>query len=294
MNPQIVPALCDPYSLEPLELVPGDESARPHLRSPSGRSFPIRRGIPVFLTQGEVLGSNLRYQRQYDHLAPIYDLASAMYVVYSRTSPRARRMEYLRELTVAGGARVLEVSVGTGANLALLPRDAQHFGIDISWRMLCRCQRKARRGLDVALFQCLAERLPFRSDTFDIVFHVGGINFFVGIAQALAEMVRVARPGAFIMVVDATEKLARSYEQRPLAASLYWNRPAPCTPPIEQLPGGVHDVRLKEVAGGDLYCLTFRKDDPAGPQDRATTLSPPPSTQPIVPEGSIRPKDVRS
>jgi ubiquinone/menaquinone biosynthesis C-methylase UbiE/uncharacterized protein YbaR (Trm112 family) len=268
MNPEIVSTLCDPFTFEPLELVPEADVSRLQLRSPSGRSFPIRQGIPVFLGEGEVQGSNLRYQRQYDRLAPIYDLASALYMVYSRMSPRARRMEYLRELTVANGTRVLEVSVGTGANLALLPRDAQHFGIDVSWNMLRRCQGKARRGLDVALFQCLAERLPFRTDSFDVVFHVGGINFFVGIAQALAEMVRVARPGAFIMVVDATEKLARAYRRRPLASSLYHDRPAPCTPPIDHLPPGVSDVQLKEVARGDLYCMTFRKHD-GGPQGRA-------------------------
>jgi ubiquinone/menaquinone biosynthesis C-methylase UbiE len=43
--------------------------------------------------------------------------------------------------------------------------------------------------------QSNAERLPFADRTFDVVFHVGGINFFDQPAVAVREMVRVARAG---------------------------------------------------------------------------------------------------
>jgi len=259
LNPAHLPLLCDPRTRESLALAREPGSGELVLLSRSGRSFPIRDGIPVFLDRAELAGPNLRNQQLYDRLAPIYDLASAFYVVFSHMSPRARRMEYLREIEVAAGARVLEVSVGTGANLRHLPASAHYFGLDLSWQMLRRCRRRARHGLPVALFQGLAERLPFRDDTFDVVFHVGGINFFSDRSRALAEMVRVARPGSRIMVVDATEKLASRHERTPIAAAIYGGRPEAFAPPTHLLPAGVHGVQLKEVAAGDLYCLTFRK-----------------------------------
>lgn len=259
IDPAHLPLLCDPHTRESLELARAPGGGELVLRSPAGRSFPIRDGIPIFLDQADVAGPNLRNQQLYDRLAPIYDLASALYVVFSHTSPRARRMEYLREIEVAAGSRVLEVSVGTGANLRHLPAAANYFGLDLSWQMLRRCRRKARRGLPVALFQGLAEQLPFRDDTFDVVFHVGGINFFSDRSQALAEMVRVARPGSMIMVVDATEKLASRHERTPIAAAIYGPRSEAFAPPVQLLPAGVHGVQLKEVAAGDLYCLTFWK-----------------------------------
>ena len=90
-----------------------------------------------------------------------------------------RLREYLDELEVKDGDRVLEVSVGTGRNLQFLPRGAQYFGLDISWGMLKQCQRNARKwNLDVALFMGNAECLPFKKELFDVVFHFGGIKLF--------------------------------------------------------------------------------------------------------------------
>jgi ubiquinone/menaquinone biosynthesis C-methylase UbiE len=40
---------------------------------------------------------------------------------------------------------VLEVSVGTGANIPHLRSDSEVFGLDISWGMLKRCQKHLAR-----------------------------------------------------------------------------------------------------------------------------------------------------
>jgi ubiquinone/menaquinone biosynthesis C-methylase UbiE len=55
------------------------------------------------------------------------------------------RTEYLKELGVGASARVLEVSVGTGANIPHLRSDSEVFGLDISWGMLKRCQKHLAR-----------------------------------------------------------------------------------------------------------------------------------------------------
>ena len=252
--------LCDPDTHEPLTLGRETLTGETVLRSPSGRTYPIRDGIIVFIDPAKVSGLNLWHQRFYDRLAPWYDAGSLLHLLYSPAT-RRWRVEYLQELAVEHGSRVLEVSVGTGANLQRLPSSAEYVGLDLSWGMLRRCRRKLQRRPNVILCQGLGEYLPFQDGSFDVVFHVGGINFFSDKARALAEMVRVARPGARVMIVDGTERFARRYERTPILASIYRRRPETLQAPVDLLPAGVTDVRVKEIADGELYCLTCRTPD---------------------------------
>jgi len=168
----------------------------------------------VFLQ--EVTGPNRKYQTMYDRLAPGYDVAERLYRWVSRKPDY--RLGYLGELEIPAGARVLEVSVGTGANLRYLRADIEFFGLDLSWGMLRRCRHNLKRWQRHAeLFQGEAERLPFRDAVFDCVFHVGGINFFSDKERAIAEMIRVARPGTKIAIVDETEKVVSGqYQKNPM------------------------------------------------------------------------------
>src|SRR5262249_38658235 len=136
VDPRTLSLLGDPETHMPLEL------ACDCLIDPeSGRRYPIRDGIPVFLR--DVSGPNRKYQIMYDRLAPGYVLAERIYRwVWRKPDFRA---EYLPELEVATGARVLEVSVGTGANFSRLPADIEFFGLDLSWGMFCRCLRNLKR-----------------------------------------------------------------------------------------------------------------------------------------------------
>jgi len=68
IDPQILDLLADPETHDPLEL--GDNCL---INPKSGRRYPIRDGIAVFLQ--EVSGPNRKYQTMYDRLAPGYDFA---------------------------------------------------------------------------------------------------------------------------------------------------------------------------------------------------------------------------
>jgi ubiquinone/menaquinone biosynthesis C-methylase UbiE len=126
--------------------------------------------------------------------------------------------------------------------------------------MLKQCQRHVRRWqLEAELVQGAAEHLPFVDNAFDSVLHMGGINFFNDRAKALSEMVRVARPGTKLVVVDETEDVAKKYEKTAVAGAFYGNRPEPVSAPVDSLPPGMLDVQVKTIAGGDLYYLTFRR-----------------------------------
>jgi len=264
MKPDVVALLCDPITHEPLELKT-ELAARGHsqefLFNPNtGKRFPIHEHIPIFLNETDASGSNKKYQKMYDRLARFYDLSTWLYSHWKGMRVEARLREYLDELEVKGGDRVLEVSVGTGRNLQYLPRDAYFFGLDISWGMLKQCQRNlAKWGLDASLFMGAAERLPFKDESFDVVFHFGGINFFNDKAAAIREMIRVAQPGTNFVIGDENEALAKRYENLPVTGRFYGSRKESISAPVDLLPPDMQEVRVKEIAGGDLYCLTFRK-----------------------------------
>ena len=121
------------------------------------------------------------------------------------------------------------------------------------------CQANLRRWqFQADLFLGNAESLPFADESFDVVFHVGGINFFNDRAKAIREMIRVAKPGSLLLISDETEKHVKEvYERQP--GSGWKNRKAPVSAPIDLLPPEVEDVHLEELRGGDTYLLTFRK-----------------------------------
>jgi ubiquinone/menaquinone biosynthesis C-methylase UbiE len=252
MEESVLSLLCDPDTRYDLE------EAGNNLRNiATGRIYPIRDGIPLFVSS--VTGPNLKYQVLYDRIAPGYDLAERLYHWFTR-KPNYR-LEFISELELKPSACVLEVSVGTGANLRFLPQDIDFFGIDLSWGMLRKCQRNLLQwGREAHLFQGEAERLPFKAGVFDCVFHVGGINFFTDKARAIKEMIWVAKPGTRIVIVDETERTVReNYQRTPIVRKAFGPGTENVHCPIEFVPAEMKEISAREICGGKLYCLTFRK-----------------------------------
>jgi ubiquinone/menaquinone biosynthesis C-methylase UbiE len=255
MKPESVPMLRCPRSHEPLRLVsePGpDGSPQQVLVSvPSGERYTLRDGIPLLLDQDALSGTNLRYQGSYNKAARFYDPALRLAARLVGGSEGRFRREYLQELGVQAGQRVLEVSVGTGGNLRYLPRGATCFGLDISWGMLARCRKNLRTWqAEAELFLGNAEELPFCDESFDVVYHVGGINAFNDRGRALAEMVRVA---------DESAKLMEAPSWAPSAKRMLQEWGDRFQAPVDLLPGGMVDVQVTPILRGWLYCMTFRK-----------------------------------
>jgi len=167
-------------------------------------------------------------------------------------------------LEVKPGDSVLETSVGTGLNLKYLPKapefsDLSLSGIDLSTEMLLNCQANLRRWkLDANLYLANAESLPFADSSFDVVFHIGGINFFNNPANAINEMIRVARPGSLLLIADEAEKLSQTtYEN--ILGRFSRNYREPVVPPIHLIPEEMQEVQLQDLLDGQLYAITFRK-----------------------------------
>jgi ubiquinone/menaquinone biosynthesis C-methylase UbiE len=114
---------------------------------------------------------------------------------------KGARLQILRHLPPLEGGSLLEVGIGDGTNVRLLPKNVQITGVDIALERLKTCRRRfAGRALSLVMAE--AERLPFAERIFDAVLCVGGFNFFSDPALALREMSRVVKPGGRIVVAD--------------------------------------------------------------------------------------------
>jgi SAM-dependent methyltransferase len=120
---------------------------------------------------------------------------------------RARK-KVLRHLPDCRQARVLEVGIGDGENLPLLPAGWDVYGVDVSRNQLKRCLAKHPETYG-RLAWAEGESLPFDDATFDVVYTIGGINYFRDPSAALLEMKRVARPGATVLAADELATLYR-------------------------------------------------------------------------------------
>jgi SAM-dependent methyltransferase len=118
----------------------------------------------------------------------------------------AARDQVLRHLPKTSRARVLEVGIGDGENLRLLPKSWEVFGVDLARGRLRACLGRYS-SVSGRLAWAEAEALPFEDASFDAVFTVGGINYFRDPAAALREMSRVARPGAALIAADEIPNL---------------------------------------------------------------------------------------
>jgi ubiquinone/menaquinone biosynthesis C-methylase UbiE len=251
MESEVLSLLCDPDTRYEFEL-----EGTTLRNTATGRVYPIRDGIPLFVST--LTGPNLKYQAMYDRIAPGYDLAERLQRWFTRKPDF--RLEFLNELEIRPGDRVLEVAVGTGANLRYLPGNIDFFGIDLSWGMLQKCRRNLRKWQRKAhLFHAQAGRLPFRAEVFDCVFHVGGMNLFSDPERAIREMIWVAKPRTKIVIVDETEKVVRTHQRNPATTADAPTGTGNVRCPIDLVPPEMEEVRAREIAGGKLYCLTFLK-----------------------------------
>ncbi|MEN4012008.1 MAG: methyltransferase domain-containing protein [Bellilinea sp.] len=254
--------LCNPTTKEDLRLEITESGEEVLVSVDSGQRFPIKNGIPVFIHADQVVGLNKKYQGIYDRLARSYDFFEKIVSDLALGGRDNARRDLVRGIALHPGDKFLEVSIGTGINLRYLPAGAVFYGLDISAGMLAQCQRNLEKWrLQAELFQGMAEQLPFRDGIFDVVFHVGGFNFFENKEQALQEMIRVAKGGAKIIISDETEEVAKTWgkSRLPFARAFFANRKEEITAPIHLVPSTVLDVRVEQRLKGKLYLLSFVK-----------------------------------
>lgn len=134
-----------------------------------------------------------------------YDLLSAVYDPLMRPLEARRLGPWRRELMRHVRGDVLEVGIGTGANLGLYPEGVRLTGIEPSAGMLERARRKARAlDLSVDLRQMGVERLDLPDDRFDSVVSTLVFCAVPDPLGGLQEVRRVLKPGGTLVMLEHT------------------------------------------------------------------------------------------
>ncbi len=145
----------------------------------------------------------VRIRRMFGQIAPWYDFLNHL---LSLNIDRAWRRKTTRLVPATpGGGPVLDLCTGTG-DLALTyaARSAVPIvGADFCHEMLVRAAEKALKArAQIRFVEADAQALPFQSDHFQIVTVAFGLRNVTDTDRGLAEMVRVAKPGGRVAVLE--------------------------------------------------------------------------------------------
>lgn len=160
--------------------------------------------------------------------------------------------------------QVLDISTGTCNSLyrhGWMSLDADYTGLDLSETMLLQGQKlMAERNVPIELALGDATRLPFASETFDIVLNYGAVNGFTNPQLALEEMARVAKKGGLVLFLD--EQL---YEGATFVERLYFRKVLSshnvihrC--PVELIPPSLSDVTVHQVYHFYYICTAYKNE----------------------------------
>ena len=236
--------------------------------SACSRTFPI---------QHEVLHLNTQYEGNNAIAADYYN--SSLWPKFRfwewvahlpRGGERKARNEVLRHLPNLSGTRLLDVAIGDGRNMPLIPRDCQVFGVDIS-RVLLEKSQRDYADRDLFLIVGEAESLPFPDSTFDNMFSLGALNHVNDPGKALKEMARVVKPDGLVVVADEMPDLpnrqiahklglhrlqkwilSRVFFLGPMSDVILEHTDLKIEPLVEQ---SLRDWKIHSIWGGIGYCV---------------------------------------
>ncbi|GAB4579451.1 MAG: class I SAM-dependent methyltransferase [Anaerolineales bacterium] len=252
MNSDLLPFLCHPQTYEPLQWLNGRLVAPKH-----GATFPIREGIPT-LMMAHIPFSHRFWAWVYNRTAFAYDWGVAFAWRLPLGGHPIDRQAYLEKIEIHPGAWVLETAIGTGANLQHLPAHARFVGVDVSFNMLRQCQKNlVRWRREADLIHADAQALPFQAGIFDVVYHMGGLQFTAQPQQALAEALRVTKPGGRIWMIDEAYSIPRLV--RCSAGGKAIPHEVGLNELITLVPASADNIHAEWISDGELYLLHYRK-----------------------------------
>ncbi len=158
-----------------------------------------------------------RVRQVFDSVASRYDVMNDL---MSMGLHRVWKAYTVSVAAVRPGDRVLDIAGGTGDLARAFAKQAGPQGMvvhtDINEAMLRTGRdRLTDEGLALPTMVCDAERLPFKSGSFDIVSVAFGLRNMTHKDLALAEMCRVLRPGGRLLVLEFSKvaaPLAKPYD----------------------------------------------------------------------------------
>jgi ubiquinone/menaquinone biosynthesis C-methylase UbiE len=225
------------------------------------RKYPFKDGIISLVYPPQPDGSDARFNRIYDLVAPFYDLSEKIggRLIFGMDMEKGRE-EIISLSGLKQGMRLLEVSPGPGVFQRYLRNkignDPEFVALDLSLNMLHQC-RKRNKDLNVHLVHGNAQYLPFADNSFDALFHFGGINLFNEPQRAISEFIRVVKKDGIVCWGD--EGISENYtDKRRKKIALRMN-PGFALPHPE-IPETVSVLNEYEVYGGLGYLVVAKKN----------------------------------
>ncbi|MFC7047132.1 methyltransferase domain-containing protein [Halobacteriaceae archaeon GCM10025711] len=148
--------------------------------------------------------------------------------VYDRVNPfiwnEEMRSEALGLLDLGPDDRVLDVGCGTGFGTeGLLQYTDDVHGLDQSVHQMEQAWRKLGKHDPVSFYRGDAERLPFKDDSFDVVWSSGSIEYWPNPVTALRDLRRVVKPGGQVLVVGPNYPKTTVFQKLADAIMLFYD-----------------------------------------------------------------------
>jgi ubiquinone/menaquinone biosynthesis C-methylase UbiE len=143
----------------------------------------------------------------------------------TRSGAPVRWMEALRlrktrvALQVTDQLDVLDVGCGSGNLLAIL-KGRRTVGFDLSEQLLAKARQRLQKRSDVELVKGFAESLPFPAGSFDRIICSEVLEHVREPEKVIAEIRRVAKPGARIVITLPNETLINFVKKIVIALGL--------------------------------------------------------------------------
>jgi len=243
----------------------GDEVESGKILCEKGHSWSLDEGIPT-LVYPRINQKDEAWIKQYDELAEKHDELLKSYDKWLGIDMMKERERLAQYVTIEGPSRILDVSMGTGADFVALSNMFRNelgrfdfHGLDMSRGMLRTARRKFKDlGVNVGLVQGSVFNLPYQDNYFNLVVHSGGINTFSDKGHALEEMWRVAKPWGIVIVTDEglspdVRKTERGKEILK-TNSLFGSKP-----PLEYVPSVARNLQISYIMNGTFYQMVFAK-----------------------------------
>ncbi|SEN64903.1 demethylmenaquinone methyltransferase / 2-methoxy-6-polyprenyl-1,4-benzoquinol methylase [Halorientalis persicus] len=166
-----------------------------------------------------VLENKSRARLFYKYLSKVYDQINPF--IWNEEM----RTASIDLLDIERDDRVLDIGCGTGfATEGLLDRVDTVYGLDQSPHQLEKAYEKfGKRDGPVKFHLGDAERLPFRENTFDVVWSSGSIEYWPNPVDALEECRRVAKPGGQVLIVGPNYPNSSVFQRLADAIMLFYD-----------------------------------------------------------------------
>jgi ubiquinone/menaquinone biosynthesis C-methylase UbiE len=222
--------------------------------------YKVKNDILSIVYPEELGGSDSKYNGFYNFFAPLYDMSErVMGKLLTGVDMIRGRKQIVSFLRLKPGMRVLEVSPGPGVFQKYLRSEIGENGeliaLDLSIGMLRQCQ-KNNQDLNVQLIHGNAQFLPFADNSFDALFHFGGINLFNDPQKAISEFIRVVKKDGIVSWGD--EGFSESYKNERRKKLLLRINPG-FGKPHPAIPDSVYDVTENIVYDGLGYLVVSKK-----------------------------------